>query len=942
MSTNALDLYPKQDLTATDLQKLESNFIPKAIATKAGLFRGNSEAVREMLGIKAKGDYAGMVFPYFINGKIVCYRARLDKPPVEERSDGTSKEQGKYRSAPRSPVYPYIPPFYTQEQLKDKSVPIFFVEGEKKALALYNYFCLIGSPAIVVGLAGVWMFRGKTGKVPAANGGYQDVKGLLRDVVSLGLEDRSTYIIYDTNIHTNDDVKNARDTLVRTLKRHKTKVITVDLPKELLDEGINGVDDVLYAKGTDYLTKLIKEAEEKAKASVEPPAKATRPKGSIIADLLTEQYQDRLAYNAATKMWFFYCNNKWEVLEQEIVRKQVQKDVKHHYENTFGYYGGFEDKDITSIMSLLKSNVTVAKWEEKLDVLPLKNGVLDLKTMELKPHSPRHQLTWQLPYSYDPNAKCQPIIEWLLEITQGDFQILQFLRAYLRAVLLGRTDLQVYLEMIGFGGSGKGTFIRLVTALIGVVNTAVTDLENLETNRFETSKLYGKRLAIITDADHYSKSLRVLKQITGQDRVRAEKKGKDSFDFTPECMVIVAANEAIQSADSTSGVARRKRTVIFNRNIEALQRRNLVEETRGAFIGEFIPYLPGLLNWALEMTDQQMVEAIHNSYEMSPLMQQTKIENLLKTHPLAEWFNEKVAIDPNGKAKVGLASGNEAEQLYANYVAFTIDSGNKPLSVRSFSEKLEDLSIAQLKLKVSKKRITEGTFFFGVRLKTENDKPYSISGNIPSQPFINEESMKDTMKGLLYENAKFNENEGLFNNSPLADNENKEIIVGDNSTPQSNNSIGSDNNFESHYREEVEKDSATLHNFISPVSTIINSSLTLHKPFINEESTLHCGEGGNQETENTTPSDNDQQQEVPTAVNSVPFSPAVSREVMQWVMHQKDKVEKSIVDEGTSLVSREYMLANHPDRQTYPGELTEIRSKLVGFHHQQRIGQLTN
>lgn len=174
-------------LTDFDLDKLSKSWITEEIAQKAGLFRVNDQMAREILGIKATGDYAGIIFPYFIRGKIVSYRLRRDKADIEERADGTFKEENKYRSAPGQATYPYIPPFYTVEELKDKNIPIFFVEGEKKALALYNYFCLIASPAIAIGISGVWMFQGKTGRVPAANGGYKDIKGLLRDIVNLGV-----------------------------------------------------------------------------------------------------------------------------------------------------------------------------------------------------------------------------------------------------------------------------------------------------------------------------------------------------------------------------------------------------------------------------------------------------------------------------------------------------------------------------------------------------------------------------------------------------------------------------------------------------------------------------------------------------------------------------------------------------------------------------------
>jgi putative DNA primase/helicase len=61
------------------------------------------------------------------------------------------------------------------------------------------------------------------------------------------------------------------------------------------------------------------------------------------------------------------------------------------------------------------------------------------------------------------------------------------------AALLRSIPLQKLFVLLGPDGTGKSTFQRLVTALIGVPNVAVTKLRDLEENRFETAKLYGAR-----------------------------------------------------------------------------------------------------------------------------------------------------------------------------------------------------------------------------------------------------------------------------------------------------------------------------------------------------------------------------------------------------------------------------------------------------------------
>ena len=63
---------------------------------------------------------------------------------------------------------------------------------------------------------------------------------------------------------------------------------------------------------------------------------------------------------------------------------------------------------INGVTALLKLDLAVKKWDESTGLLPLLNGVLDLKTKKLLPHSPSNRLTWCLPYEYNPLAKSEP------------------------------------------------------------------------------------------------------------------------------------------------------------------------------------------------------------------------------------------------------------------------------------------------------------------------------------------------------------------------------------------------------------------------------------------------------------------------------------------------------------------------------------------------------
>ena len=52
-------------------------------------------------------------------------------------------------------------------------------------------------------------------------------------------------------------------------------------------------------------------------------------------------------------------------------------------------------------------------------LINMKNGLLDIKTMELLPHDPKVYSTIQLPIEYDPNAAVTPIFDSYLDTLCG-------------------------------------------------------------------------------------------------------------------------------------------------------------------------------------------------------------------------------------------------------------------------------------------------------------------------------------------------------------------------------------------------------------------------------------------------------------------------------------------------------------------------------------------
>jgi putative DNA primase/helicase len=553
----------------------------------------------------------------------------------------------------------------------------------------------------------------------------------------------------------------AAESRLSWLLRKQAKGITVKVANWETSQG-KGLDDLVVNCGPEALHAAIAEASAYRREPKEGDLWYEKETGaralkavSEIALILKEHWE--LSYDPYTQNLYHYgleSHGLWSACEDTEIKKLIQGALQ---ETGLPH----APSKVNSIFEYLKVELSDREWKKTAPkkLLPLRNGVFDINTKTLHPHSPEHRFTSQLPHEYNPLATCEPITEWISQTQNGDPQRVQLLRAYLKAGVIGAASLQRFLELIGPGGAGKSTYANLMIALIGRENCYVTSIEELEQNRFATASIYGKRLVYIVDADGYNKTLSKFKALTGQDVLPFERKNKDSkTGFTYQGMVIYVANTPLASSDNTSGLERRRLTVPFSNQIPLGKQRPLIEfDDDGSVSGDFVPYLPGLLNWALEMSDAEMFELVKNTAVSVPSLSAAKIDVLTASNSLAAWLEDCCIFAPGSRSQIGTASKiqvtrevaggdritkteyqNQDIWLYASYRAYCERTGHsKPVTMRKFSDSLVDLCRNQLKNpEVEKQHDRNGAAIVGITLRQEGDttSPAPIGGGTTSQP----------------------------------------------------------------------------------------------------------------------------------------------------------------------------------------------------------------
>ena len=499
----------------------------------------------------------------------------------------------------------------------------------------------------------------------------------------------------------------------------------VDLPELLAQQGEELFDEsnLLSFNGeagtfNQALRRLIEEPDEEMEEDIRkqvlgkgkprtPPASELA--ANVTACVLFQGWRYDPKYDC-----FMYYEEKKGIWRREEHRNEYPHEVQSLFvRGSIALPGGFTSHLLADVVGLTKAYIAHSEWDDDLDRLAFRNGVLEINSGEFLEHSADHHITWGLDFAYDPEAHPGPIIEWLLRTQYGDENRVQVLRAWLKACLIGQGhELQRFLEVIGPGGRGKSTFANLCCALVGNGNYASTTLNQLEQSRFEVASIKGKRLTLINDSERYGGSAQIFKALTGGDNLRFEEKNKNVGEpFVYTGMVMVCTNEPIQTTDNTSGLTRRRLTIEFNRPLydKNSEAKEMIKLDNGIVKGLWRNYLPGLVNWVLQMTDQEMREYLLDTYEKVPSLKRVRNEIMLNSNNLIEWLQSEVVIAPDHVSSVGkkIPAAKDAPErynnsnfhLYASYCGYCEDTGSKPVGQKRFIALLLDCCANQLGLK---------------------------------------------------------------------------------------------------------------------------------------------------------------------------------------------------------------------------------------------------
>ncbi len=429
----------------------------------------------------------------------------------------------------------------------------------------------------------------------------------------------------------------------------------------------------------------------KAEASEVPESQHLTDVGN--SKRLVAKHGQDLRYCHRFRKWYTWNGTRWVKDDSgEVVRRAKQTAAGIYTEaaaatdpaerKALGQWAARSESEarICAMIALAESEPSIPVAPDQLDADPwllnCVNGVLSLRTGELRPHRREDLLTKQVPVAYDPEARCERWLTFLVEIMDGNPRLVAFLQRAVGYALSGDTSEQSLFFFYGLGANGKSVFLETIKALLGDYSkqadfgTFLT--RKHDSPRNDVARLVGARFVSAVEAEpgrHFAESL--VKALTGSDTIAARFLYSEAFEFVPQFKLFLAANSKPIIRGTDNAIWRRIRLVPFAVTIPPEEQdKKLPEKLRAE--------LPGILAWAVQGCLTWQKCGLDAPPEVLGATQEYKAE----MDVIGLFLGECCIENANVSAR--------ASHLYAAYTGWCDTSGERPLSQKAFGARLTE------------------------------------------------------------------------------------------------------------------------------------------------------------------------------------------------------------------------------------------------------------
>lgn len=444
-------------------------------------------------------------------------------------------------------------------------------------------------------------------------------------------------------------------------------------------------------------------------------------------NLFADWYKDKARYVPERKRWYIYNGEAWKPDSGNLKAMELCKDLadalavyalsiqdekqRIAYQTHVGKWQRRNNRETILKDAASVHPVSMTEFDKDPYLFNCKNGTLDLRTREFRPHSSSDLLATVSGVKYDPGATSNLWERFIDDVTQGDKDTATYLQKAMGYGLTGDTSEECFFTLYGATTrNGKGTLMETYMALVGGYGRAARpetiaqkDKANSSAPTEDIARLAGARVVNISEpGKQMVLSANLVKTLTGRDTINARFLNENSFEFVPQFKLFINTNHLPKVTDPTVFDSGRVKVVPFNRHFsEDEQDKTLKRKLRQA------ENLSAILNWCLDGLRMMQETGLD-----APLtVREATAQYRRDSDKIARFVDEMMETDPQGEIRTGDA--------YQAYQGWCERNGHRAESMATWKQAME--AHAEIKRKRpagAGKMATPQTFILGLKWRS--------------------------------------------------------------------------------------------------------------------------------------------------------------------------------------------------------------------------------
>ena len=441
------------------------------------------------------------------------------------------------------------------------------------------------------------------------------------------------------------------------------------------------------------------------------------------AERLVARHGKDIRYCHEWNKWLIWTGTHWQIDLTGEVERRAKETIRAIYSEA----AEIEDEEkraalakhaaksetnraISAMVELAKSEPGIPVLSDQLDsdiwLLNCKNGTLDLRTGELRPHNRKDYITRIIPTEYNPYADFEEWAKFLHRIMNDNAELISFLQRAVGYSLTGSTREQCLFMLYGCGANGKTTFLEAISdVLAGYAQRTPTDtLLAKDTSGIsnDIARLKGARFVVASEVEEGKRMAESLvKQMTGGEKMTARFMRAEYFEFMPHFKLWVGTNHKPVIRGTDQAIWRRIKLIPFNVTIPPEERdKNLLNKLRRE--------MPGILNWAVMGCMDWQKNGLGEPEEVIKATNDYRSEMDVLTRFVSDCCT------------TATQRGTKSSELYKKYAEWSKDNGEFALSQTKFSTRMQEKGF-------NKTRTSRGMVWEGIAIvddDADDDIPF--------------------------------------------------------------------------------------------------------------------------------------------------------------------------------------------------------------------------